>query len=208
MKFSIIITCFNRQKFISRCIRSALHQNGVQRDSYEVVVVDDCSTDKSREIISEFENIVKVILNKKNIGLSRARNLGIKHSKGKYILMLDSDDYISEYYLKLMGSFLDFNKSWSAVASDYTKINSKGKFLKRCSFKKEPIACGILYKRESLFKTGLYNKKLRYLEDVDFREKYLKNYNVNVVELPLYRYTIHRNSLTNRANNKKKKQKN
>lgn len=202
MKFSIIITCFNRQKFISRCIRSALHQNGVERDSYEVVVVDDCSTDKSREIIAQFDNIVKVILNKKNLGLSKSRNLGINKSKGKYILMLDSDDYISEYYLKFMGSFLDFNKSWSAVASDYTKVNSKGKFLKRCSFKKEPIACGILYERTSLFKTGLYNKKLRYLEDKDFREKYLKNYNVNVVELPLYRYTIHRNSLTGEAKKK------
>ena len=204
MKFSIIITCFNRQKFISRCIRSALHQNGVERDSYEVIVVDDSSSDKSLEIISEFESMVKVIVNKKNIGLSGSRNLGIKNSKGKYVLMLDSDDYISEYYLKFMGSFLDFNKSWSAVASDYTKINSKGKFLKRCSFNKEPIACGILYKRTSLFKTGLYNKKLRYLEDVDFREKYLKNYNINIVELPLYRYTIHSNSLTSRKNNKKK----
>ena len=204
MKFSIIITCFNRQKFISRCIRSALHQNGVTRDSYEVIVVDDNSSDKSQKIISEFESMIKVIINKKNIGLSGSRNLGIKNSKGKYVLMLDSDDYISEYYLKFMGSFLDFNKSWSAVASDYSKINSKGKILKRCSFNKEPIACGILYKRSSLFKTGLYNKKLRYLEDVDFRKKYLKNYNINVVELPLYRYTIHNDSLTSRENKKKK----
>lgn len=207
MKFSIIITCFNRQKFISRCIRSALHQNGVERDSYEVLVVDDKSSDKSRDIISQFDNIIKVIYNKKNIGLSKSRNLGIKKSRGEYLLMLDSDDYISEYYLKFMGSFLDFNKSWSSVASDYTKVNTKGKFIKRCSFKKEPIACGVLYKRESLFKTGLYNKKLRYLEDVDFRQRYLKKYNVHVVELPLYRYTIHRNSLTGRANNKKRKKK-
>ena len=204
MKFSIIITCFNRQKFIARCIRSALHQNGLERDDYEVIVVDDNSSDKSKEIISQFDNIIKVIYNKKNIGLSKSRNIGIKKSKGKYLLMLDSDDYISEYYLKFMGSFLDFNKSWTAVASDYTKVNAQGKFLKRCSFKKEPIACGVLYKRESLFKTGLYNKKLRYLEDVDFRDRYLNNYKVNIVELPLYRYTIHKNSLTNKANNKKK----
>jgi len=196
MKFSIIITCFNRDKFISRCIRSALHQSGVDRSSYEVIVVDDKSTDRSRDIISQFENIIKVIHNKKNVGLSQSRNKGIKKSKGKYILMLDSDDYISEYYLKFTGSFLDFNRTWSAVACDYTCINLKGRFLKRCSFKKKPIACGILYKRESLFKTGLYNKKLRYLEDVDFRERYNKKFKVHVVELPLYRYTIHRKSLT------------
>lgn len=202
MKFSIIITCFNRDKFISRCIRSALHQSGVDRSSYEVIVVDDKSTDRSRDIISQFENIIKIIHNKKNVGLSQSRNKGIKISKGKYILMLDSDDYISEYYLKFMGSFLDLNKTWSAVACDYTRINLKGKFLKRCSFKKDPIACGILYKRESLFKTGLYNKKLRYLEDVDFRERYNKKFKVHIVELPLYRYTMHRKSLT--MKNKKK----
>lgn len=202
MKFSIIITCYNRDKFISRCIRSALHQSGVDRSSYEVIVVDDRSSDRSRDIISQFENIIKVIHNKKNVGLSQSRNKGIKKSKGKYILMLDSDDYISEYYLKFMGSFLDFNKTWSAVACDYTRINLKGKFLKRCSFKKDPIACGILYKRKSLFKTGLYNKKLRFLEDIDFRERYNKRFKVHVVELPLYRYTMHRKSLT--MKNKKK----
>ena len=55
MKFSIIITCFNREKFISRCIRSALHQSGIERSSYEVIVVDDMSKDNSRKIIEDIE---------------------------------------------------------------------------------------------------------------------------------------------------------
>ena len=196
MKFSIIITCYDREKFISRCIRSALHQSGIDRSSYEVIVVDDMSRDNSRKIINEFNNIIKIIQNKKNFGLSYSRNRGIKVSKGKYVLLLDSDDYISEYFLKFMGSFLDFNKNWDAVASDYITVNINGKFIKRYSFKKEPIACGILYRKETMIKTGLYNKKMRYLEDKDFRDRYLKKFNVNVVELPLYRYTKHKNSLT------------
>ena len=196
MKFSIIITCFNRKKFILRCIKSALNQSGIDRSTYEIIVVDDKSTDGSNKIINQFENSIKIIYNKKNLGLSKSRNLGIKKCKGKYILMLDSDDYISEHYLKFIGSFLDFNSGWSAAACDYTKINLKGKYLKRCSFKKEPIACGILYRRETLFDTGLYNQNLRYLEDVEFRDRYLKKYKVNIVQLPLYRYTIHKKSLT------------
>lgn len=202
MKYSIIITCFNREKFISRCIRSALHQSGVERSDYEVIVVDDESTDNSRKIINEFKNIIKIIFNKKNVGLSHSRNKGIKESKGKYVLILDSDDYISEYYLKFMGSFLDFNRKWDAVASDYTKVNINGRFIKRCSFKKDPIACGILYRKETMIETGLYNKKFRYLEDKEFRERYLKIFKVNVIELPLYRYTIHKKSLTGRLNKK------
>ena len=134
MKFSIIITCYDREKFISRCIRSALHQSGIDRSSYEVIVVDDMSRDNSRKIINEFNNIIKIIQNKKNFGLSYSRNRGIKVSKGKYVLILDSDDYISEYFLKFMGSFLDFNKNWDAVASDYITVNINGKFIKRYSF--------------------------------------------------------------------------
>ena len=196
MKFSIIITCYNRKKFILRCIKSALNQAGIDRSAYEVIIVNDCSTDKSKEVISQFESSIRIIQNKKNLGLSESRNLGIKKSKGKYLLMLDSDDYISEHYLHFVGSFFDFNKTWTAVACDYTKINYRGKFLKRCSFEKEPIACGVLYTRRSMFKTGLYNKKLRYLEDEEFRIRYLKIYKVNYVELPLYRYTIHKKSIT------------
>ena len=130
MKFSIIITCYNRQKFILRCIKSALNQAGIDRSAYEVVVVNDCSTDKSKEVISQFESSIRIIQNKKNLGLSESRNLGIKKSKGKYLLMLDSDDYISEHYLHFVGSFFDFNKTWTAVACDYTKINYRGKFLR------------------------------------------------------------------------------
>ena len=61
MKFLIIITCYNREKFILRCIKSALNQAGVDRSAYEVIVVNDCSTDKSQEIISQFKNLIRII---------------------------------------------------------------------------------------------------------------------------------------------------
>jgi glycosyltransferase involved in cell wall biosynthesis len=57
--------------------------------------------------------------------LSYSRNAGIKISKGRYVMMLDSDDYISQYYPHFMGSFLDFNRNWKAVACDYDKIDEK-----------------------------------------------------------------------------------
>jgi glycosyltransferase involved in cell wall biosynthesis len=196
MKFSIIITCHNREKFISKAIRSALNQSEVSRFEYEVIVVDDHSSDNSLKKIKEFSNIIEVIQNKKNMGLSYSRNIGINKSKGKYIMMLDSDDYISQYYLHFMGSFLDFNKSWSAVACDYDKIDKKGNYLKRYYFNKNPIACGILYRRSSIFKIGLYNINFRAMEDEEFRRRYLKKYKIHNIELPLYRYVIHGANLT------------
>ncbi len=67
MKFSIIITCYNREKLISRCIRSALHQRNVNRFDYEIIVVDDCSLDKSLEKIEDFDSLIKIIKNKKKL---------------------------------------------------------------------------------------------------------------------------------------------
>jgi glycosyltransferase involved in cell wall biosynthesis len=196
MRFSIIITCHNREKFISRCIRSALNQSSIDRSLYEIIVIDDHSSDGSLKKIREFSNIIKVINNKKNMGLSHSRNIGIKKSRGKYVMMLDSDDYISQHYLHFMGSFLDFNKSWKAVACDYVKINEISNFSKRFYFKKNPIACGILYRRSSILKIGLYNVNFRAMEDEEFRLRYVKKYKIHNVELPLYRYIIHNNNLT------------
>lgn len=196
MKFSIIITCFNREKFISRCIRSALNQLDVDRSQYEVIVVDDKSTDGSLKKIKEFNNIITTIHNKKNMGLSYSRNLGIKKSKGKYIMMLDSDDYISQFYLHFMGSFLDFNKSWKAVACDYDKVNELDNISKRFYFNKHPIACGILYRRRSILKIGLYNVNFRAMEDEEFRRRFIEKYKIHNIELPLYRYVIHNENLT------------
>ena len=196
MKYSIIISCFNREKFIGRAIRSAINQRSIERSSYEIIVVDDKSSDNSINIIKDYENVIHFIKNNKNLGLPKSRNRGIKESKGKYIFMLDSDDYISEDTLNILGSFLDHNKSWDAAGCDYYKINMKGKVIKRFSFKKNPIACGVLYRRETIFEVGLYNEKFKILEDVEFRRRYLVKYNIGYVELPLYRYTMHKNNMT------------
>jgi len=195
MLFSIIITCYNREKLISRCIRSALHQKNVNRFDYEIIVVDDFSTDKSLEKIEDFDSLIKIIKNKKNYGLAYSRNIGIKKAKGKYVVMLDSDDYLAENFLYITGLFLNSN-NWDAVATDYFKVNLKGTKIKKESAKKNPIACGILFRRKCLEKINFYNQKLRINEEVDLMKRFLKKYKLGFINLPLYRYTKHRNSLT------------
>ena len=109
--------------------------------------------------ISDFVPIIKFIKNKKNLGISSSRNRGIRMAKGEYILMLDSDDYISNNFLDIMGRYLDFNEYWDAVACDYIKVKEDGKVIKRYNCKKSPIACGILFRRNVLFSLLLYYKK-------------------------------------------------
>lgn len=91
-KFTVIIPVYNVAAYLSKCINSVLKQDFKQ---YEVILIDDGSTDESGKICDEFakqDNRI-VVIHQKNKGLSAARNMGIENANGEYILFLDSDDY-------------------------------------------------------------------------------------------------------------------
>ena len=93
MLFSVIVPIHNVKLFIHKCIDSVLSQNF---DDYEVLLVDDGSTDGSADICDEYsqKDIRVSVIHKENGGLSDARNAGINISQGEYIFFLDSDDEI------------------------------------------------------------------------------------------------------------------
>lgn len=94
---SVIIPCFNREKTLYRCVESVLNST---LKSIEVIIVDDCSTDQSWNIIEFFKKIderVKTIRLTKNSGVSYARNRGMEIATGKYIHFVDSDDYVDNH---------------------------------------------------------------------------------------------------------------
>ena len=196
MKVSIIITCYNRQKFIARCIRSALDQN-FPKDQFEVIVVDDGSTDHSREIIDGFGAEITRIFHETNKGLPTARNNGIKKAKARYIVQLDSDDYINEELINIEHLHLAMNPEWGAVACDYIEVDEDEKQIARKFADHHPIACGIMFRKEYLIEIGLYNEDMLMCEDEELRIRYEKKYYIGFVHLPLYRYTKHDGNLTN-----------
>ena len=193
---SLIITCYNKQEFIARCIRSAQNQKQINDDNYEIIVVDDNSNDNSKTIIKDFSEKILKVFNKKNRGLSYSRNLGIKKSKGQYIFFLDADDYISNDALFILKRALEENLNWGAVSADYETVSKDKKKLKRFSALSKPIACGILYRKKTIIKSGMFNVKLRFNEDIDFRIRYLKKFKIGNIPIPLYRYTMHKKNLS------------
>ena len=94
MKFSIIIPIYNVEEFIKECLDSVMSQTF---KDYEVIAVNDGTKDNSMDIVKKYK--VKII-NQENGGLSSARNTGVKHAKGEYIIFLDSDDTIERDLLK------------------------------------------------------------------------------------------------------------
>jgi len=101
MRLSIIIALYNTEIYIEKCIRSIYAKNNMPMSSFEVLVINDGSTDNSPSIVSqlqeEYSNIV--LINKENGGQSTARNVGFNLVKGKYFFCLDSDDFINDLEL-------------------------------------------------------------------------------------------------------------
>lgn len=196
MKVSIIITCYNREKHIARAIRSALSQS-FEKDQYEVIVVDDGSSDNSLQIIKDFEDDVRIIEHKENKGLPTARNNGIKKAKGRFIVHLDSDDYMQEDLIYIEYLHLAFNPDWGAVACDYYEIDENEEHVRRLDSSRNPIACGLMFRKENLIDIGLYNEEMLLCEDEELRERYEKKFKIGFVKLPLYRYLKHNENMTN-----------
>ena len=99
IKYSFIVPVYNTEKFLKKCLDSLVNQT---YKDFEIIVVNDGSTDKSSNIISKYQKKYKniIVINKENEGLSMARNRGIQKSSGKYIIFVDSDDYVSDKLLE------------------------------------------------------------------------------------------------------------
>jgi len=99
---SVLMTAFNREKYIAEAIESVLASS---YKHFELIVVDDCSTDRTVEIVRSFEKKdfrVRLYINEKNLGDYPNRNKAAGYAKGKYLKYVDSDDYIYFYSLELM----------------------------------------------------------------------------------------------------------
>ena len=203
MKISIIITNFNYGKFIDRCIRSCLNQNyssglKILNKDYEVIVVDDCSTDNSKEKIIRYKKNknFNFIFNKKNIGVAASVNKAILKSQGKYFVRVDADDYISVNLINILSFFLDENPEFFGVACDYFYVDQFESQIKKISAKETPIACGIMYNKKKFIKCGLYNKKFRHREEEELRLRLGVKYKIYNLPFPFYRYRMHKSNKT------------
>ena len=193
---SVIIAAYNEEKFIGRTIRSLLNQN-ISQQSYEIIVINDNSSDKTQYALQLFEGDVRVINNTKKHGLAYSLNLGIKEARGKYVVRVDADDYVHAEYLKVLSEFLEQNKYMDAVACDYLLVDDEEKVLSRCNCISEPIGCGIMFRIENLIEIGLYDDEFLMHEDKELMLRFEKKYKVHRIELPLYRYRKHEGNMTN-----------
>lgn len=200
--FSIIVPVYNSEKFIKKCITSILNQNFFD---YEIIIIDDCSTDRSSRTCQKIKNNnsskIKLIRNVKNLGVGQSRNLGLKYSSGKYIIFLDSDDYLLENSLSYLKKNIK-KKNYPDVILNHVIQNknpksnlnelkyfsekkiSKNKFLK-ILFQKNYLlneCWRVVVSSNLINKNKIVFKKIKIAEDISFLFKILicmKNISIN-----------------------------
>ena len=195
LEVSLLIPVYNCQLYIERAIRSAI-QNKYLTPGLEIVVIDDCSDDETPNILKKFKDEIKIVTHPKNLGLPSALNTGIKQSSGQFIIRLDSDDFILPEYIFILSSFLRRNKKLDAVKCDYYVIDKMENITRYMNSEENPIGCGIMFRREHLIEIGLYNPEYRLNEDKELIKRFEKNYKIERLPIPLYKYYLHGDNMT------------
>lgn len=193
---SVVIPAHNQEKFIGRCLRSALNQT-MERADYELVVINDASTDRTAYALELFEPEVLLIENEERLGLPGTLNRGIRAARGQFIVRLDADDYIHAEYLNILALHLMLNSEIDAIACDYLVVDDSENVVRHANCADDPIGCGIMFRIEQLIDVGLYDEDFLAREDEDLRLRFEKKHRIERVALPLYRYRRHDANLTN-----------
>ncbi|MFN3301844.1 MAG: glycosyltransferase family 2 protein [Patescibacteria group bacterium] len=190
VKVSIIITTYNREKFIKRTLESVLNQTF---KDLEVIVVDDCSTDKTPYIIEEIkknDNRVKLIrLSKNSGGPAKPRNEGLKIAKGHYVFLLDDDDLLLPTSIQERVEIFQ-NKNVNIINANTWVVDFKHK--KIIDIINGNTSC-LAFKSEIIKKIGFFDEELTGIDEIDFliRYKLFFKENVFVFEKPTILYFRH-----------------
>ena len=213
--FSIVIPMYNCEKYIEKCLKSIICQNF---SNYEVIVINDGSTDSSAEIaMNTANNYGQIkILNKKNGGVASARNMGIRESIGNYLIFLDADDSLEDNSLSKAFHYIDGNKLDMAVCGSYIELvndikNENRMFsddvlsrsktsieVKKLCQNMSSMCIGI-YRREFLISNSIYVKEgITCAEDTDFFFRcILASESIELIDCSLLIYRYNPNSVSN-----------
>lgn len=205
---SIIVPIYNASLYIDKCINSLLKQS---KKEIEIILINDGSTDDTEEKIKKYKDKRIKYYKNKNQGIGKTRNFGIEKASGKYIIFLDSDDYLEEEACKELYKSIE-NSNSDIVVCDFNKIyaNKKQEIIKIESFESSNLKnnpkllniinlgpCNKIYKTELIKNNDIkFEENIKY-EDAPFVIKCLAKANkISKLNLSLTNYVIHGNSET------------
>lgn len=172
MKFSVIVPTYNSEKYITELLNSLAKQD-FPKTEFEVVVVDDCSTDQTLQIVEKYRNKLNLKvsqLEKNSGGPGKPRNVALKQAEGEFVLFVDSDDYINKETLKDAAAFIDEHHS-DVLLIKMKGVNGRG--VPQSMFKETAPEVTLLNSRiiYTLSPTKIYRTALLKDNDIYFPEE-------------------------------------
>jgi len=205
-KFTVIVALYNREQYIRQALSSVLKQSF---NDYEVVIIDDASTDNSMSIVRELANEKCRIFEKTHSGCWDTKNYAIRMSQGEYLLFVDSDDFISRDYLLTASQLIQENPTYDYYYPTRLEIvNENGKSLNKIwryldyseDTKKDILRlfiqttigaiphAGALIRRDMFEKNGFFNADLYNFGDTDYIIRNLFKIRFKMIDNLLYYY--------------------
>lgn len=203
---SVIITTFNRSNYLEEALRSVLNQT---YSDFEIIIVDDGSTDNTREVVRRFNDSRIKYIFQENKGVGAARNTGVRASKGRFIAFLDADDLWLPEKLELQVQSLKTNIRAAIVYTDMYFFGAiepqtpetffksmkwpppRGKVLDKMAIRSFGLPSTLLVKSEVFDKIGLFDEKLPYCDDYDMLIRMSAYFEFEVIPFPLVKYRLH-----------------
>lgn len=209
---SVVIPAYNAEEFIGQTIQSVLDQT---YPCHEIIVVDDGSTDSTKEVLKRFEGRIRYLY-QQNKGPSAARNKGIQGAKGEFICFLDADDYWTSEMLEVQLAFMEANREVALVFSDYEEFNEEGIVLssflaeKHHMFPACPMVSGpldnafekliienfvttptVMVRKSCLEYTGVFDEEIRSVEDRDLWLRISASYRIACIPKIFCKKRVH-----------------
>ncbi len=217
MKISIIIPTYNRSELLVRAVESVLNQTF---EDFELIIVDDGSTDNTRDLVQEFikkDSRIKYIYQENSGGAAKPKNVGIKSSQGDYIAILDSDDeWLPQKLKKQLDVFeKSDNSNLSFVTCNALVVGGKNIEKYNITKPKNPqreiltrdylgSGSGMIYKREVFDTVGGFDESLKSGQDWEMRIRLLEKYDFEIVDDYLIKYYLHKNNISKTLGEKRK----
>jgi len=199
---STVMSSYNSEKTISASIESILNQS---YKNIELLIIDDCSTDNSYEILKEYElnyDSINVFRNNKNIGLTKSLNIILKKTKGKFIARQDADDTSRKFRFENQLNFM--NKFRLDACTTKAEIIQNNKIIPNLSYYlpnrmiinfKNPFIHGSLMIRNDVIKNlNYYDERFYYAQDYKLmRDLIYSNYKIKIINQTLYNLNMENN---------------
>ena len=200
---TVYVANHNYGRYLEQAIKSVLDQT---LQDFELIVIDDGSTDNSRAIIEKYSDHPKILtILQQNQGLTVTNNIAMRAATGRYIMRLDADDYLDEHALQVLSGILQRNKDVGLVFPDYFLIDEGGEVrdvVRRHDFGEATLldqpahgACTMI-RRSCLIELGGYDETISMQDGYDLWIRFIEHYGIRNVNLPLFYYRQHEGSLS------------